>query len=178
MKRPLLLWLGLVTAALPEVALAGTPEPFAPRLHVAAGASLDRSALSVDAGVRWAPLAHLALGVELEFNPWVDLLSGSFAPGVLSMVGSGLYRWTQVEGLELRTTVNLGTSLLLFSAVGAPAGSVGAYLGMGVLSAAVQVAPRTWMEFKPDVVVPIPQLRGTPFAYRQYRLMVGLEWGP
>lgn len=177
MKRPLLLWLVLVAAVLPGAALAGTPELFGPRLHVALGASLDRSALSADAGVRWAPLAHLALGADLEFNPWADLLSGSFAPGVLSLVGSGIYRWTQVEGLELRTTVNLGTSLLLFSAVGAPAGSVGAYLGMGILSAAVRVAPRTWIEFKPDVVVPIPQLRGTPFAYRQYRLMVGLEWG-
>lgn len=178
MKRSLLLWLGLLAAALPEAATAGTPEPFAPRLYAAAGVSLDRSALSADVGVRWAPLAHLALGVDLEFNPWIDLLSGSVAPGVLSLVGSGIYRWTQVEGLELRTTVNLGTSVLLFSAVGAPAGSVGAYLGLGPLSAAVRVAPRTWLEFKPDMVVPIPQLRGTPFAYRQYRLMVGLEWGP
>lgn len=178
MKRSLLLGFVLASAVLPSAAPAGTPETFAPRLHAAVGASIDRSALSVDAGVRWAPLEHLALGADLEFNPWIDLLSTSFAPGVLSLVGSGIYRWTQMEGVELRTTVHVGTSLLLFSAVGAPMGSVGAYLGLGALSAAVRVAPRAWLEFKPDVVVPVPQLRGTPFAYRQYRLMVGLEWGP
>jgi hypothetical protein len=169
----------LATAvAVPAAASAGTPEPFAPGLHLAVGASLDRSAVSADLGGRWAPLARVGLGLDLELNPWIDLLSGSLAPGVASLVGSGFYRWTQGQGLELRTTVHLGTSVLLFDAVGAPAGSVGAYVGLGALSALLQVAPHTWLEIKPDVVVPVPQLRGTPFAYRQYRMMIGLEWHP
>ncbi len=174
MKR----WLVLGLALLPALGWASSPDPFFPRLHLALGASIDRGGLSADAGVRWAPAERFGLGVDVEFNPWVDLVSGTFAPGVVSVVGSGFWRLVRLEGVELRTTVHLGGSVLLFDAVGAPAGSLGAYVGLSALNATFALRPGLWLEVKPDVVVPIPQLRGVPFAYRQYRMTVGLEWAP
>jgi hypothetical protein len=62
---------------------------------------------------------------------------------------------------------------------GAPAGSVGIYLGAGFLGVEWKVARGTYVVIDPlHISVPVPQLEGIPFAYRQYRATLAVEIFP
>lgn len=147
------------------------------KLHLLTGLSVDRGAASVstgatvDLGTRWA------LGLELEYSPWFDVMAGTFAPGTASAQGTLSFRWATLGRFELRTSVHGGMSVLLFDAPGAPAGSVGVVLGASPLRVAIQVGPRVAFELVPEVVLSAPSLKGMPLVYRQYRLSAGFRFG-
>jgi hypothetical protein len=68
--------------------------------------------------------------------------------------------------------------VLLFSLYGAPAGSLGVYGALSWLGLEIELSPRWRLIIDPmEVAVPAPQLRAVPLVYRQYRFVVGLQFG-
>jgi len=144
--------------------------------YLGVGASFDRAAVNVDAGLRLAVHPRLSLGLDVEFNPWFDLLSASLAPGVINAYASGTWRWLDTGTVVLRSTLKVGTSVLLFDVVGAQAGSVGVFVGASLLGVSLQLKPGLQLLIDPvEVALAVPSLKGVPFAMRQYRISVGLE---
>src|SRR5579883_1494664 len=83
-------------------------------LHVAAGASIDNTGFFADLGLRWDPSPRWMLGFDAEWNPWYSVEAGRPAAGVLNLYASGAIRLLSYRRVELRTTVRLGLSVLLF----------------------------------------------------------------
>lgn len=144
--------------------------------YLGVGASIDRAALNVDLGVRLAVHPRVTLGLDVEFNPWFNVLSASVAPGVINAYASGSWRWLDTGTVTLRSTLKAGTSVLLFDVVGAQAGSVGVFVGASLLGVSLQLQPGLQLVLDPlEVDLAVPSLKGVPFAMRQYRLSIGLE---
>ncbi|MDX2087207.1 MAG: hypothetical protein SFX73_05130, partial [Kofleriaceae bacterium] len=81
------------------------------------------------------------------------------------------------SGFTLYSRAVVGACLLLFELVGVDRYSTGLYLGGSLLGVRVPLAPPTAVTFDPShFAMPVPQLTGFPFYYRQYRVSVGLEW--
>lgn len=148
-------------------------------LSLHAGAAFDRAAGAVGVGGRWNGWDRVGLGLDLEFNPWFSLSSFTAAPGTVNAYVPMAIRLRQFGSWELRTTVGVGASLLLFDMVGVDSGAVGPYVSWNPLGLAIPVRGDLKLIIEPgDISVPIPQLRGIPFYYHQYRATIALEWYP
>lgn len=169
----------LATPVFAEEVRTSTPAAGALGLQLAGSAALDRGAFAGAVGVRWRVLDELSLGVDAEWNPWFSLDAGRMAPGAFNLYATGVLHWASLADLELRSTARLGTSVLLFDLVGADAGSTGLYVGLSLLGIAVKLSEHLQLVFDPaDLAFPMPQLRGVPFYYRQYRITLGIQWNP
>ena len=147
-------------------------------LHTSASAALDNPAFAAAVGGRYQAGDWL-FGVDAEYNPWASIPAKVVRPGALNLYATAIHRWDmRAESVKLRTSAHLGASILLFDLYGAPAGSVGPYLGLSLLGIEVEMTPGVHLIVDPaDVAIPVPQLRGAPLTYRQYRATVGLQWG-
>lgn len=142
------------------------------------GVAIDNGAFAISLGGRFAFSDHWISGVDIEYNPWFNLSSGQVARGVMNAFGTMVYRYPISRHFALRSTLNLGLSMLLFDTVAAPKGSVGPYIGLSLLGLSYEIRKKIYLTIDPaDVSLPVPQLKGAPFSYRQYRLSVGLQWG-
>ena len=82
------------------------------------------------------------------------------------------------DHFDARTSLHLGTSTILFDLYGVPAGTTGLYVGASLLGLEWRASRTLSVIFDPaDVAYPLPQLRGAPFGYLQYRFTIGLQWG-
>ena len=80
------------------------------------------------------------------------------------------------ERFNLRTTFNLGTSILLIDLYGAPRGSTSVFLGFHPLGIEWELSRRLFLILDPiGYALPVPQLLGVPFAFPQYRTTLSLE---
>ncbi len=179
----LTLALGVATAARAEepakVETAVAPETSSPRqgvLHAAVGASFDNPGANVTVGARLKVNRRITLGLDFELSPWLDLISGRPAPGTLNAYGTVSFLWGSAGPLEVRTALDLGTSLLLFKAEGARNGAVGLFLGASLIQLSLGLTDRLRLELSPEIAVAVPELHGVPLAYRQYRVTMGLAW--
>ena len=65
---------------------------------------------------------------------------------------------------------------MLIDLVGVDRGNTGLYLGASLLGVSLRLGEHTRLTLDPShLSVPMPQLTGFPFYYRQYRVSVGLE---
>ncbi|MDP6944439.1 MAG: hypothetical protein QF464_09845, partial [Myxococcota bacterium] len=114
---------------------------------------------------------------QVEFNPWYSIATIDVAPGALNAYASVIFDWLVLDEVALHTTVQVGMSVLLFDLVSAPAGSVGPYVGIGLLGATFLPKERLRVIVEAgEVAMPIPNVKGAPFYYRQYRFTVGIEY--
>lgn len=144
---------------------------------VAFSASLDRPAFAGALGFRIRANDHWVFGLDSEWNPWISLQRTELRTGVLNQSVVSILRF-DLGPVALRGTVRLGASVLLYDLYGAPAGSVGPYLGVSLLGLEVPLGNRFRFLVDPaDVAVAVPSLHGAPLVHRQYRLTVGLQWG-
>jgi hypothetical protein len=148
-------------------------------LYGAAGGAFDHTAINVSLGGRLWLSPRWLVGIDAELNPWMSFLNGAAEPGALNLYGTLVRRWLTLKGpFDLRTTLHLGSSTILFDLFGVPKYSTGIYLGANLLGVEWRPLPSLSLVIDPaDVAFPVPQLRGTPFGYLQYRLTVGLQWG-
>jgi hypothetical protein len=160
-------------AAVPPPA---TSRPRTLGLVVTASGSVDQGGLSVGLATRVGLSERLTLGLDAEWSPWMTPLYGAFSAGVANAYATAQWRWASLGGLELRSSLNLGTSVLLFEAYGARPGAVGLFAGGSLLQAAVRLSPDLWLEVRPELALSAPSLGGVPLVYRQYRLGLGLQW--
>jgi hypothetical protein len=179
------LWLYGATAARAQERSSeakGPPSPLVqpdPRFALAARASgaIDEAAAAAALGARYRASKHVVLGLCSEWNPWASLDAERVRPGSWNTFLSLIWRVPVQEGLALQISTHAGASVLLFDLYGAPAGSVGPFVGISLLGLELALDDRLRLILEPaDVAVPIPHLSGIPITHRQYRASVGLEW--
>jgi hypothetical protein len=139
--------------------------------------SADKPAGAIQLGLRRKVSSHWTFGLDAEWNPWVSLYGPSrIRPGVASTYGTIILRFPLAyERFNLRTTVNLGASYLLFNLYGAPKGSLGLYAAASPLGIEWKVSRIFFLIVNPmSISIPAPQLRGVPLTYPQYRFSLGL----
>jgi hypothetical protein len=140
------------------------------------GMSIDETAAAVAAGGRYCASERWLLGADVEWNPWASLDTGRVRPGTFNAYATAVFRAPVTRTLALRVAGHAGISTLLFDLHGAPAGSVGPYVGLSLLGLEIALGPRTHLVLEPaDVAVAIPHVTGIPLTHRQYRASVGLE---
>ncbi len=147
--------------------------------YVALGGSVDRVGAAGILGGRYRFSTRWIVGVDAEWNPWFNSGRLEFRKGAINAYGTIIRQYPMFyESLNLRTTLNLGTSFLLQDLVGAPAGRPGLFFGISPLGVEWRMRRDLYLVFDPvHIIVPVPQLTGIPFAYPQYRMAVGLEFG-
>jgi len=112
----------------------------------------------------------------LEWNPWFSLDTSRAHLGALNAYATLSRRWYEGPKFALYSRAEVGSSTILFELVGVDRYETGLYLGGSLLGLRVPLTPCTAVTFDPShFVMPIPQLAGFPFYYRQYRISIGLE---
>lgn len=118
-------------------------------LHATLGLSLDRGGGNVAVGAGLALARYVRLRADLEWNPWVDTVSGTFAAGAVNAYLTFMVTWIHVGMVELSSSVALGASMLLFRPVGAVPGSVGIYLAASALRLGINLGDALTLEAHP-----------------------------
>jgi uncharacterized protein (TIGR03382 family) len=139
--------------------------------------SVDKPAAAIQLGLRRKLSSHWTVGWDVEWNPWVSLYGpNTVRAGVASTYGTVILRFPLAyEAFNLRTTLNLGASYLLFDLYGAPKGSIGLYGAISPLGVEWKVSRLFFLILNPiSIAVPVPQLHGVPLTYPQYRATLGL----
>lgn len=146
--------------------------------YVAAAGSFDRGALAATLALRVRITERWIVGFDSEWNPWITPTYSATA-GALNLMVTGIRRWPLAwERVNLRNTLQVGTSVQLFDVYGAPAGSVGIYLATSPLGIDIDLGRSLRLVIDPtNFAIPIPHLTGAPFYYPQYRITIGLQWG-
>jgi hypothetical protein len=145
--------------------------------YLGASGSVDKPALAGQLGVRRRMSTHWTLGWDVEWNPWFSLYGPrALKAGTFNTYGTVILRFPLAyENFNLRTTLNLGVSYLLFDLYGAPKGSLGFYGAISPLGLEWKLSRRFLLIINPlNIALPIPQLRGVPLSYPQYRVSIGL----
>ncbi|HEU4407931.1 MAG TPA: MYXO-CTERM sorting domain-containing protein [Polyangiaceae bacterium] len=143
------------------------------------GGSIDNAALAGRGGALVRLSTGWLLGVEGEWNPFLNSNTGSLGEGAANVYGTVIRQYQlKYEAVNLRTTLNAGVSILAMDLVGAPAGQVGPYVGISPLGVEWKVARGFYVVFDPThIAVPVPNTKGAIFAYPQYRAMLGIQFG-
>lgn len=141
--------------------------------------ALENPAAAAALGARYRLSEHWLFGVDGEYNPWYADQTGEFKPGVFSAYASVVLRIPmRFERSNLRTTLQLGASRMLFDLYGVPKGTTGPFFGVNLLGLDYELGKQLYLVINPaHIAVPIPQTRGAPFSYVQYRITLGLQWG-
>ena len=98
----------------------------------------------------------------MEWNPWISLYGRrTVTRGVLNTYGTVILRFPLAyENFNLRTTLNLGISYLLFDLYGAPKGSLGYYAGVSPLGLEWKLSRMFLLIINPlNIAVPVPQIQ-------------------
>jgi hypothetical protein len=152
-----------------------------PRLGFALslGLSLDRTAVAGSLGARFRITPRWLVGADAEWNPWVVTHPLGTRAGVFNAYGTLIRRYPmRFERMNLRTSLHVGMSVLLFDLYGARKGSVGPYVGIAPLGIDFALGHGWKLVFDPlDLEIPIPHVTGVPLYYQQYRIVIGLQHG-
>jgi len=120
---------------------------------------------------------HWSFGLDGEWNPWLALNGTTARAGAVNVFASAMLRFPLAyENFNLRTTVSLGASYLLSNLYGAPSGSFGPYAGVSFLGVEWKLSRTFFFVINPlNIAVPVPQIKGVPLSYPQYRFTLGIE---
>jgi hypothetical protein len=149
-----------------------------PGVELRMSASIAREAFAPAIGWRYRLNEKWVVGGDAEWNPWYSTVPLDVEPGTVNVYGTIKREFAmKSEPVRMTTTLNLGASVLLFDLYGAPAGSVGPFVGLSLLGVEWKAFRHSYFLFDPGVAVPVPRIVGIPFAYYQYRLTIGVRWG-
>jgi hypothetical protein len=145
--------------------------------YLGLAASIDKPAAAIQLGLRRRLSTHWTVGLDGEWNPWLSLYGRrTMTRGVFNGYGTVILRFPLAyENFNLRSTLNLGVSYLLFDLYGAPKGSLGYYAGVSPLGLEWKLSRTFLIIINPlNVAIPVPQTKGIPLSYPQYRFSIGL----
>jgi hypothetical protein len=175
--------LGAPLVALQGKSKAGSPntsdKPGAIFGRVALGASYQKPGFEGGIGARYQFSRPYMIGFDVELNPWVATTPTRVRLGAFNSYVSVIRRFQlKSDSINVRSQAGLGVSVLLIDLVGAPAGSFGPFFGLSFLGVEWKVSPGFYLTIDPTyLALPVPHVTAAPFAYLQYRFLVGLEFG-
>jgi hypothetical protein len=146
-------------------------------IYAAVSGAITNPALNGQLGLRFRLSQLISVGVDAEINGWFAEQTKRFRTGAFNAYATGIIHYPlRFQQVNLRSTLNLGTSTMLIDLYGAPRGTTGIFVGAVPLGLEWKVSSAIYVIFDAlGVAVPVPQLKGAPFAYPQYRSAVGLE---
>ncbi|MDB5218541.1 MAG: hypothetical protein JWO86_6468 [Myxococcaceae bacterium] len=146
-------------------------------VYAAVSGAITNPALNGQLGLRFRLSQLVSVGVDAEINGWFAEQTKRFRTGAFNAYATGIIHYPlRFQQVNLRSTLNLGTSTMLIDLYGAPRGTTGIFVGAVPLGLEWKVSSAIYVIFDAlGVAVPVPQLKGAPFAYPQYRSAVGLE---
>jgi hypothetical protein len=146
-------------------------------IYAAVSGSVTNPGLSGQLGVRFRVSERWTLGLDGELNGWYAVQTTRLRTGAFNAYATGIFRYPlRFARVNLRTTANLGTSTMLIDLYGAPRGSTGIFFGLTPLGLEWKATGALYVIWDAlGVAVPVPQLKGLPFAYPQYRTALGIE---
>lgn len=138
--------------------------------------SFDNPALAGTVGLRLRANNTWIFGLDGEWNPWIGH-GTAIKPGVANLYATGILQLPLAyENFNLRSSLGLGGSRLLMNLYGAPKGSTGIFADVNFLGIAWKASRSFYVIINPvNIAIPVPQLKGVPLMYPQYRFTVGLE---
>lgn len=153
------------------------PVPWGVALNLSG--AVYKPAAAAALGARYRASEHWLFGVDGEYNPWYADQTGEFRPGVFSLYASVIVRFPmRFERVNLRSTLELGASRMLFDLYGVPEGTIGPFVGLNLLGLDYELGRQLYLVVNPaHIALPIPQTKGAPFSHVQYRLTLGIQWG-
>jgi MYXO-CTERM domain-containing protein len=145
--------------------------------YAGVAASVDKPADAWAFGARLRASRVWSMGLDLEWNPWIAFNGTAIRKGAANLCATGMLRFPLAyERFNLRAGFSVGASYLLTDLYGAPAGSLGLYLGASPLAIEWKVSRWLYLIINPiSFALPVPRLDGLPLLYPQYRTTVGFE---
>jgi MYXO-CTERM domain-containing protein len=146
-------------------------------VYAAGSGSVTNPALNGQLGLRFRLSELWSVGLDGEIEGWYGAQTKRFRTGVAAVYATGIIHYPlRFQQVNLRSTLNLGTATMLIDLYGAPRGTTGIFFGAVPLGLEWKVGSFAYIIFDVlGVAVPVPQLKGAPFSYPQYRTAVGIE---
>ena len=146
---------------------------------VSGGASVDRAALVGSIGLRYRLEEQWLVGLDAGWNPWVTTSPMTVHAGVATVAGTLIRRFPmKFDRVNLRSSLHLGVSTLLFDVYGAPKYSTGPYGSISPLGLDYDLGSAVRIVWDPiEIALPVPLLGQLPLYYEQFRMMIGVQIG-
>jgi hypothetical protein len=146
---------------------------------IQAGGSYARPAMAFSIGARYRLSERWTTGVDVAWNPWITVAPLNVRAGALNVYGTLILRFPmRFDRVNLRTSLHVGVSTLLFDVYGAPTGSVGPYVALSPLGLDFDLGGSWRIVLDPaEMAVAIPGVGALPLYYEQVRFLIGLQWG-
>ncbi len=143
------------------------------------GGSVISGAGVIVLGARYRMSERWVFGLDAEWNPWVTSVPLEVKAGAASAYFTVIRRFPmKFDRVNLRTSLHLGASTLLFDVTGAPKGSFGPYAAFTPLGIDYDLGGTVRFVLDPvQISVPVPHLGPLPLYYEQFRLMLGIQIG-
>jgi hypothetical protein len=143
------------------------------------GASVDRPAVVTSFGGRYRITERWIVGLDAGWNPWITTSPMNARAGVVTVAGTVIRRFPMAfDRVNLRTSLHLGVSTLLFDVYGAPKYSTGPYIALSPLGIDYDLGHAVRIVWDPmEMALPMPLLGQLPLYYEQFRFMLGIQIG-
>jgi hypothetical protein len=143
------------------------------------GASIARTGAAGTVGARYRLNENWLVGVDAGWNPWITTSPIKGRAGVAMLYATLIRRFPmRFDRVNLRTSLHLGVSTLLFDVYGAPMYSTGPYIAISPLGIDYDFGSAVRLVIDPvEFALPVPLLGQLPLYYEQVRFMVGLQFG-
>lgn len=143
------------------------------------GGSIGRAALVSSIGVRYRIREQWVVGLDGSWNPWVTTSPMAVRAGVATVAGTLIRRFPmKFDRVNLRSSIHLGVSTLLFDVYGAPKYSTGPYAAVSPLGLDYDLGNSVRIVWDPmEMALPVPLISQLPLYYEQFRFVIGLQIG-
>jgi uncharacterized protein (TIGR03382 family) len=144
-----------------------------------AGASVDRAAMVATIGARYRIREQWLVGLDAGWNPWITTSPMMAHAGVATIAGTLIRRFPmKFDRVNLRSSLHLGASTLLFDVYGAPKYSTGPYGAISPLGLDYDLGNAVRIVWDPvEIALPVPLLGQLPLYYEQFRMVIGIQIG-
>jgi len=143
------------------------------------GGSIDRAAAVGTVGLRYRLNEKWLVGIDVGWNPWITTAPMQVRDGVAEYYLTLVRRFPMAyDRVNLRTSLHLGGSTLLFDVFGAPKYSTGFYGAISILGIDYDLGSSWRLVVDPaEIAFPVPEIGAIPLWYEQFRFMVGVQYG-
>ncbi len=145
----------------------------------AIGGGIDRAGLNGTIALRYRLSERWLVGLDAGWNPWITTSPLKERAGVATVAATLIRRFPmKFDRVNLRSSLHVGASTLLFDVYGAPMYSTGPYFAISPLGIDYDLGHSVRLVVDPvEFAMPIPLVGQLPLYYEQFRSMIGLQIG-